>query len=204
VPTKSENPFKTLVSLLVFMVSKVLFVPAAEFLTRVTMIDFQSINDSDGISYSLWLTFQLLNILSIITLLIVVFYGKRIMTLNMPYVDMVPWSSASGADIVYLEIVAKCLPPVLIAIGNDSANMKVIGNLIVQSAYLLAKLMSTNTFCRDISLVILLTQASSVLIMEIGALELLLGGRYSNQVYMLIFLIGVQGITAYSLNSYIK
>jgi hypothetical protein len=150
----STSVLQTLVCLSLFLVSRVLFIPALEVLIRVAEISDKALNASNGYTYSSWLTFQIINSGSLIVLFLVVFYGKRLMTLNMPYVDMVPWSTASASNIVYLEILAQSAAPVLVALGNDQSyeNIMVIGNLVLQLLYLVALVMSTSTFCRQISL----------------------------------------------------
>ena len=58
------------------------------------------------------------NIVTAIALLTVVIFKKKILTLNIPYIDVSPWSTPSQSNIVYLEVLAKCATPVLLAVNE--------------------------------------------------------------------------------------
>lgn len=60
--------------------------------------------------------YQVFNILSFLLMLLVTFYGKRLLALNMISSEFAPWGISCSNNLLYLKILAKLLAPFMLGI----------------------------------------------------------------------------------------
>ena len=120
------------------------------------------------------------------------------MTLNMPSIDVAPWSSSSQSTLVYMEVLAKCATPILVSVNSsDYANIEIIGNFCLQFVYLVIKVMRVTIFNSVLQSIHLFQQCLLVLLLEIGVIKYFLQSYNDKEGFFFIAFLVIQCYAVY-------
>lgn len=143
-----------------------LFIPMIDLIIRAFFI-FQK--EPIGLR----IAFQILNVLSLLFYLFLIFYCNRLFKLYMPTVNEAIWSSPNSNFVIYLGITSKIINPIILSSDKEGTYILalLIASFIIQIIYLVFILLFQSSYDSNICLIKSVNQVLVVLILKYSIIQ---------------------------------